>query len=88
MDADAISRLFHKEEMAYVHNEDDLRDDMALLTQKEKKMLTMKWGDKDSRMIQDLIERHKAEQRVSTVSDVISSSTSDDLLTPASSHHI
>jgi len=80
LDADAVSRLFHKDEVAYVHNEDDLRDDMAPLTEKEKLMLTMKWGDKDSRMIQDIIERHKAEQRVSTVSDVISGSTNDDLL--------
>ena len=80
MDADAVSRLFHKDEVAYVYKEEDLRDDMAPLTEKEKQMLTTKWGDEDSRMIQEIIERHKAEQRAEDVRDVTSGSSNDDLV--------
>jgi len=65
-------KLFHKDE--------DLRDDMAPLTEKEKQMLTSKWGNEDSRMIQEIIERHKAEQRADDVSNVMSGSSNDDLL--------
>ena len=79
-DADAVSRLFHKDEVAYVYKEEDLRDDMAPLTEKEKQMLTSKWGNEDSRMIQEIIERHKAEQRADDVSNVMSGSSNDDLL--------
>ena len=47
MDADAVSRLFHKDEVAYVYKEEDLRDDMAPLTEKDKQMLTSSWGNED-----------------------------------------
>jgi hypothetical protein len=48
LDVDAVSRLFRKDEVAYVFQEVDLRDDMDPLTDKEKAILTSKWGNKDS----------------------------------------
>ena len=55
LDADAVSRLFRRDEVAYVFQEEDLRDDMDPLTDKEKAMLTSKWGNKDSLQIQEII---------------------------------
>ena len=70
MDADAVSRLFHKDEVAYVHNEEDLRDDMHPLTDKEKLMLINKWGSEDSQIIREIIERHKQEQNEMNVENI------------------
>ena len=83
MDADAVSRLFHKDEVAYVHNEEDLRDDMNPLTNEEKLSLFNKWGAEDSQMICEIIERHKREQNGLNMESIIAGSSiqgDDDLL--------
>ena len=74
LDADAVSRLFHKDEQAYIHTEDDLRDDMNPLTEREKSMLDAKWGNQDSLQIQEIIARHRMEQRESISTDVMKGS--------------
>jgi len=74
LDADAVSRLFHKDEVAYVSTEDDLRDDMNPLTEEEKLMLDSKWGDKDSLTIQEIIARHQMEQKESVTTDIMKGS--------------
>ena len=76
LDADAVSRLFHKDEVAYVFTEEDLRDDMSPLTEQEKKMLTDKWGNQDSLQIQEIIARHQMEQKESISTDIMKGSES------------
>ena len=76
MDAGAVSRLLQKDEVAYILNEEDLRDDMNPLTDKEKAMLIAKWGDKQSLQIQEIIARHQMEQRESISTDILKGSES------------
>ena len=79
LDADAVSRLFRKDEVAYVFQEEDLRDDMDPLIDKDKAMLTSKWGNKDSLQIQEIIARHQMEQRESNTTDIMKGSDLIDL---------
>ena len=76
LDADAVSRLFHKDEVAYINTEEDLRDDMNPLTEHEKKMLDTKWGTQDSLQIQEIIARHQMEQRELVSTDIMKGSES------------
>jgi hypothetical protein len=76
LDAGAVSRLLQKDEVAYILNEEDLRDDMNPLTDKEKAMLIAKWGDKQSLQIQEIIARHQMEQRESISTDILKGSES------------
>jgi hypothetical protein len=49
---------------------------MNPLTDKEKAMLTAKWGDKQSLQIQEIIARHQMEQRESISTDILKGSES------------
>ena len=74
LDADAVSRLLQKVEVAHILTEEDLRDDMNPLTEKEKTMLTAKWGDRQSLQIQEIIARHQMEQKESISTDILKGS--------------
>jgi hypothetical protein len=76
LDADEVSRLFHKDEVAYINTEEDLQDDMNPLTEHEKKMLDTKWGTQDSLQIQEIIARHQMEHRELVSTDIMKGSES------------
>jgi hypothetical protein len=64
LDADAVSRLLRKGEVAYVNNADDLRDDIGPLTDLDKEILAREFPDfRDSDFLIKTIEEYRERRK-------------------------